>query len=276
MIRHHRPNAEDDRAHYSAAVLILLPPSEGKTAPRRGRTLALESLVFGTELRTARQAVLQALGELCAGPPQEAARVLDLPAGRVEEIDRNRALDTAPTTTAARLYTGVLFDHLRFADLDAAAKRRAARTVLIASGLWGMVAPGDRVPAYRLSGGVSLPPLGTLAGHWRPALAGVLPGRAGRRIVLDLRSGTYATAWRPTGPLAERTVTVRVTRGGTVVSHHNKATKGLLARAVLTNGLDPRTPEALAEACRELGFAAVLGPAAPGRTRELTVDDATD
>ncbi|HZE66157.1 MAG TPA: peroxide stress protein YaaA, partial [Sporichthyaceae bacterium] len=152
--------------------------------------------------------------------------------------------------------------------------RRANRSVLIASGLWGVLAPGDRVPAYRLSGGVSLPPLGPLAGHWRPALAAVLPPRAGRGLVLDLRSGTYANAWRPTGALAERTVTVRITQHGKVVSHHNKATKGLLARAVLSAAVDPRTPQALAEACRDLGFAAVLGPAVPGRSRELTIDEA--
>jgi glycosyltransferase A (GT-A) superfamily protein (DUF2064 family) len=72
--------------------------------------------------------------------------------------------------------------------------------------------------------------------------------------------------------LAERTVTVQVTSGGKVVSHFNKATKGSLARAVLLAGIDPRTPEALADACRELGFAAVLGPAASGKPRTLTVE----
>jgi hypothetical protein len=69
-------------------------------------------------------------------------------------------------------------------------------------------------------------------------------------------------------------VTVRVTQNGKVVSHHNKATKGLLARALLQAGVDPKKPESLAQVCRELGFAAVLGPATAGRSRELSVDDA--
>jgi hypothetical protein len=254
-------------------VLILLPPSEGKTPPRRGARLDLSKLVFAEELLAARQAVLDALVALCNGPAEGAALVLGLPAGRVEELATNRCLTTTPTTTAARLYTGVLFAHLGFETLDAAARRRAGRSVLIASGLWGLVAPGDRLPAYRLSGGVSLPPLGALAGHWRSVLAKVLPYRAGRGLVLDLRSGTYMSAWRPSGELAERTVTVRVTSGGKVVSHHNKATKGLLARGLLQAGVDPRTPDALAQACRELGFPTTLGPHAPGRTRELSVDD---
>jgi cytoplasmic iron level regulating protein YaaA (DUF328/UPF0246 family) len=255
-------------------VLILLPPSEGKTAPRRGGKLDLSTLAFGAALQPAREAVIDALIALCAGPSEVAAHVLELPPGLVGEIGTNRALRTAATTTAAKLYTGVLFEHLGLASLDAAARRRANRSVLIASGLWGVVAPGDRIPAYRLSGSVSLPPLGALAGHWRPALAAVLPARAGRGLVLDLRSGTYANAWRPTGAPAERTVTVRVTQHGKVVSHHNKATKGLLARAILEAGVDPKQPEALAALCTELGFAAELGPATPGRSRELSIDDA--
>jgi hypothetical protein len=262
------------RPGYSAAVLILLPPSEGKSAPRRGGKLDLSALAFGDELFPARKAVIEALIALCSGPIEAAAHVLELPPGLVGETATNRGLLTAPTTTAAKLYTGVLFEHLGLETLDTVAKRRANRSVLIASGLWGMLAPGDRVPAYRLSGSVSLPPLGALAGHWRGPLGTVLPQRAGRGLVLDLRSGTYANAWRPTGPLAERTVTVRVTQHGKVVSHHNKATKGLLARAILEAGADPKKPEALAALCRELGFGAELSPATPGRSRELSVDDA--
>lgn len=255
-------------------MLILLPPSEGKAAPRRGAPLDLGSLAFADELRPAREAVLQALLALCNGPVEEAVRILDLPPGLAGEIQRNRTLLTAPTATAAKVYTGVLFEHLGLETLDAAAKRRANRSVLIASGLWGLVAPGDRIPAYRLSGGVSLPPLGALAGHWRPALAATIPQRAAKGLILDLRSGTYVNAWRPTGALAERTVAVRVTQNGKVVSHHNKATKGLLARALLTGGVDPRKPEALAQFCAELGFGVALEPAVAGRPRELGVDDA--
>jgi cytoplasmic iron level regulating protein YaaA (DUF328/UPF0246 family) len=254
-------------------VLILLPPSEGKTAPRRGSTLDLAALAFGAGLLPARQAVLDSLLALCHGAAETAMHVLELSPGLAGELETNRRLLTAPTTTAARLYTGVLFEHLGLETLEAAAKRRANRSVLIASGLWGVVAPGDRVPAYRLSGSVTLPSLGTLAGHWRGPLSTVLPQRAGRGLILDLRSGTYANAWRPTGTLAERTVTVRVTQNGKVVSHHNKATKGLLARAILEAGVDPKKPDALAQLCTGLGFDAVLGRPASGRSRELSVDD---
>ena len=37
----------------------------------------------------------------------------------------------------------------------------------VTSALFGLVRPGDRIPAYRLSGDVSLPGLGPVAGVWR-------------------------------------------------------------------------------------------------------------
>jgi uncharacterized protein len=39
-----------------------------------------------------------------------------------------------------------------------------------------------------------------------------------------------------------------------VVSHFNKATKGRIVRALLEDGADPRTPDRLAEALRDLGW----------------------
>lgn len=256
-------------------MLILLPPSEGKTEPRRGKPLDLSTLAFAGSLTETRRTVMTALADLCADDPEKAREILDLTPGQASDLVRNLRLDTAPTTTAAQLYTGVLFDHLGLLDLPADARRRANRTVLIASGLWGVVRPNDRIPAYRLSGGATLPALGTIAGVWRAPLAQALPGWVGRKVLLDLRSGTYVTAWKPVPPVADRTVTVKVTQNGKVVSHHNKATKGLLARALLTAGAEPRNPAQLAEACAHAGFPGLLtAPSRFGGTWQLTIDQA--
>ncbi|MGQ0631859.1 MAG: YaaA family protein [Sporichthyaceae bacterium] len=252
-------------------MLMLLPPSEGKTAPKRGKALDLGALVYAEKLTPAREAVLVALEKVCAGPVAEAAAILGLTPGQFDEVVRNRGLRAAPTAAAERIYTGVLYDHLALTELPTDARRRAQRSILISSGLWGMLRPGDRIPAYRLSGAVSLPGLGTLSGHWRGPLGEVLPDRVGRGLLLDLRSGTYAAAWRPPLALAARTVTVTVTHNGRVISHHNKATKGLLARALLCAGVDARTPAALRQACDDLGFAAQLS-STPGKGSTLTID----
>ena len=239
-------------AAYAPCVLLLLPPSEGKApAATRGRPVDLAALSF-SELTSTREEVLDALVRLCGEEPVHAAHVLGLSAGLTHEVARNALLTHTPARTVATLYTGVLYDALGLATLDTAARRRAARSVVVVSGLWGALRLGDRVPPYRLSMGVKLPALGPLASVWRPALTEVLPHAAGRGVVVDLRSSTYAAAWRPSGPLADRTVAVRVLaeRDGqrSVVSHMAKHTRGQVARQLLATGADPRTPAALADA----------------------------
>lgn len=254
-------------------MLLLLPPSEGKTEPRRGKALDLATLVCADELTATRRVVIGALSALCAEDPEKARAVLGLTPGQAIDLVRNTRLETAPTVLAAKLYTGVLFDHLGLETLPEQARRRAKRTTLIASGLWGVVRPDDRIPAYRLSGASTLPPLGTLAGLWRGPLAEALPRWVGRRVLLDLRSGTYAAAWRPAGAVAERTVTVQVTQNGKVVSHHNKASKGRLARELLCAGAEPRTPGELAEACAAVGFPGLLtAPVRAGAPWRLSIN----
>jgi cytoplasmic iron level regulating protein YaaA (DUF328/UPF0246 family) len=147
------------------------------------------------------------------------------------------------------VYTGVLYDALDLAGLDAAAKRRAARQLLIFSGLWGVVGVADRIPPYRCSIGVRLPSTGPLTAHWKKALQAPLDAVAGDELVLDLRSSAYAGMWAP-----RNAVTVRVLHGGKVVSHFNKATKGRIVRTLLTSGARPRSAVKLTETLRELGY----------------------
>ncbi|OEU88119.1 hypothetical protein DB35_17045 [Streptomyces abyssalis] len=261
-------------------MLVLLPPSEGKADGGRGRPLDLDSLTLPA-LAPAREAVLEELVGLCSADEEKARDVLGLSEGLRGEVARNARLRSAPARPAGEIYTGVLYDALGLATLSPAAKRRAAKSLLVFSGLWGAVGIKDRIPSYRCSGGVRLPGLGALSTHWREPLAAVLPEAAGTGPVLDLRSTAYAQMWKPRGELAERTVTVRVLQSAvvdgvekrTVVSHFNKATKGRIVRALLEGGSSPSTPAALVKALRGLGYA-VEEPEAgrkPGKPRALDV-----
>ncbi len=203
-------------------MLVLLPPSEGKTAPRRGKPADLGALAFADALRPVREELLDAL---------------------------DPGLRAAPAAAAAKVYTGVLFQALGLPELPAPARRR----VLIFSGLWGVVRPGDRIPAYKLPVGTKLPGAGPLAARWRVPLRDALPDRG---LVVDMRSGPYATMWTP-----RRATVVGVrafTPEGKVISHMVKATRGRVARVLLSAPAPPRTPEQALELVRAEGMEATL------------------
>ena len=251
-------------------MLILLPPSEGKTAPRRGKPLDLASLAF-PGLTPARERVLDALVTLCEGDPAEAARVLGIGHTQLDLVDLDAGLRAAPTARADRVYSGVLYDALDVATLSASAKRRASSRLAVTSSLFGLVRPGDRIPAYRLSGDAVLPGLGSVAGVWRESLRPVGEEAVGGGLLVDLRSTMYAAFWRPPAERARRVATVRVLHEVAgkrqVVSHFNKATKGRIVRALLEDGRDPRTPAALAAVLTDLGWAVEVGEPTPKGTQ---------
>lgn len=262
-------------------MLVLLPPSEGKAASGRGAPLKPESLSL-PGLGPARAAVLDELVELCRGDEEKAREVLGLSEGLRGEVAKNGELLTAGARPAGEIYTGVLYDALGLATLDAAARRRARRSLLVFSGLWGAVRLDDRIPSYRCSMGVRLPGLGALGTYWRAPMESVLPEAAGNGLVLDLRSSAYASAWRPKGEVAGRTATVRVLHAQvdeatgvekrSVVSHFNKATKGRIVRSLLEDGTAPRGPGELVEALRDLGYTVEAEtPARAGKAWSLDV-----
>jgi cytoplasmic iron level regulating protein YaaA (DUF328/UPF0246 family) len=255
-------------------VLVLLPPSEAKNAPRAGTPLDLSALSH-PGLTDQRRTVLDALRKVSGHP--DAPRVLGVGAGLTAEVDRNTRLLTEPAGPASSVYAGVLYAAAGLDSLPDDARARSVRSVRVVSGLWGLVTPADRIPAYRLSMAVDLPGVGPLARVWRPVLTAELGTGLGDRLVVDCRSATYAAAWKP--PAGSAWVTVRVLREvagrRTVVSHHAKHTRGVLTRHLLLRGAEPRTPEDLLDAARELVGGplvdAELGPSGRARVLTLTV-----
>ncbi|POM22690.1 hypothetical protein BTM25_48940 [Actinomadura rubteroloni] len=255
-------------------MFILLPPSEKKAAGGDGPPLDLAALAF-PGLNPVRKRLLTAVRRVSARP--SGADVLGLPAGQAADaLARNRALADAPALPVARLYTGVLYDHLALDTLDPV---RAAERIVVFSGLWGALRLTDRVPPYRLSMNVTLPRLGRPATLWRPALTRALDGPLGAdgRLVVDLRSGPYSAAWRAPGPaVAVRVFRERVVGGEvrrTVVSHMAKATRGLIARDLIASGTDPRTPDELLKIVTGLGHTAELTGTPQGPALDVILPD---
>ena len=210
-------------------MLLLLPPSEGKAPGGRGRPLDLAGLSHPS-LTPVRERVLQVLQTAAREDPEALQGALACPAA---EVAKDAVLTTSGTLPALRRYTGVVYEALSYGTLSPAGRRRAGSSLRVASALFGLLAPTDRIPAYRLSGGTSLPGLGSLAAAWRPVLEPELAAHRG--LVVDLRSGPYAALAR-----VPDAVQVRVLRESdgvrTVVSHDNKYTKGRLARELCERG----------------------------------------
>ena len=234
-------------------MLILLPPSEGKTAPLGGPKLSWRGL-HHSELNPARERIFDALTQLCEKSPVKARTVLGLGPKQADDIARNAALALAPTAPAIEIYTGVLFDALDAATLTAPARKRLDSHVLIASALFGFLSPADQIPAYRLSGDVKLP--GAPLSLWREPLTHLLSSHKG--VILDMRSQTYQKLAPIPDDSAERSFVVRVfqERDGrrTIVSHHNKATKGLLVRDLVQSSRMPKTEAGLLALLSQLGY----------------------
>src|SRR3954447_15025254 len=83
-------------------------------------------------------------------------------------LKKFKGLDAAPAAPARDVYTGVLYGRLGLADLP-------GDRVLIASALWGMLRPGDRIPHYKLPIGDKVPRVASLTTLWKAPLAKALP-----------------------------------------------------------------------------------------------------
>ena len=125
-------------------MLILLPPSEGKTSPAAGPKLDLAALSF-PELNRGRTATLKALIDVCAKDPKSAASILGLGPTQADEVRVNALLRKAACAPAIEVYTGVLFDALDVTSLGKPARRRLQATTVISSALFGLVRPDDIV-----------------------------------------------------------------------------------------------------------------------------------
>lgn len=210
-------------------MLILLPPSEGKNTGQSG-SVKIDEL-SNPELNQARQQVAQALQNTCK--LEDAPEILKVGERIYPELLACQTVLTQPVSPALEIYSGVLYQAACLNELSVTAT--AAKYVRIISALWGMVSPVDKIPSYRLSMGVDLPGIGPLAKFWHPFLHPLLAAGAGP--ILDCCSQAYQKAWiaKPTEELTSRVGHLQVTRGGKVVSHWAKHTRGVVTRLLLDN-----------------------------------------
>lgn len=154
-------------------MIVLIPPSEGKRAGGSGPVI--EALPETRELlkryRAAakkRRAILGVKGEAL-----EQAHAANL------------AILESATMSAIERYTGVVYEALDYASLDAKAKRFCDEHVRIVTSMFGLVSPLDPIPDHKLK-------IEKLEAWklWKPAMSRALEGE----YVIDLLPKAHARA----------------------------------------------------------------------------------
>jgi cytoplasmic iron level regulating protein YaaA (DUF328/UPF0246 family) len=193
------------------------------------------------------------------GPGWRAGQMADtaLDRHRREVLRAARAAGAMPrrpvTLPAMQRYTGVLYRELAWATLPTEARRRGDHQLRTVSGLWGLVAPGDPIPPYRLKMSATLAGLGRLSTWWKPRLGPVVAELAEGRVVWDLLPNEHEAAMDWSGASPAQRVTVRfLDAQGRTVTHWNKLLKGSLVRWLLTDR--PAGPAALEGFRHPLGY----------------------
>lgn len=141
-------------------VIILIPPSEGKVPAGTGKPLGK----FSKDVQEIYGRLSGYEGDLSAlygvkGKALEAARTA------------NAMLSQAPTLPAIERYSGVVYDGIDYPSMSPKAKDFFLQHVRIVSALFGLLAPGDRIPDYKLK----IEKLDA-ARFWRPIIAKKLEG----------------------------------------------------------------------------------------------------
>lgn len=253
-------------------MLIVVPPSESKRPPAAsGRAVELEKLSFPALLPTRRR-IAEAL--VATSAREDAFGRLLVRPTLASAVARNTRLFELPAMPVLDVYTGPLHEGLDASRLSAAASTRAGKRLVVASALWGVLRPVDRIPPYRLHVCARLIGLDRLEPTWRAVLPDVLAKAAGDEgLIVDLRSPGYQATGMPTG-LGDRTVTLRVDLGpaghriGDVIA---KRVRGEAVHHLLESGADPADPQALADVLADRWPVRLAEPERPGSSWTMTL-----
>lgn len=234
--------------------LILIPPSEGKAVGGEGPPWQRSTMAI--DLDDQRLRVMKALRTAMRADVTTRGRLLGVKGEALDAATRsNRLIAATPTMPAAQRFTGVLYDALDLPSLPAVARRRADRTVVVPSGVFGLVTPSDPIPDHKLKMGIALGSLGRLSAWWRRPVSDALRLRSRRRRVWNLLPKEHAAAVDLAGVEQVSVTFLEPGRSGELVavSHWNKLLKGALVRLVLEH--PSITPEDLRDWDHPLGFA---------------------
>lgn len=219
-------------------LYLLVPPSQKKTA---GGRRALRKGTFDEVLGDARRSVREALTSyLESATPHELEVTLQARGpllAQALEAARDVVRERPALMPSWRRYQGVVWRHLEPSSLTPGQRRQ----ILIPSALYGLSSSDDYIADYRLKMNVGLNELGGLARFWKPHLTAVLAQQSKNVMFVDLLPKEHAASIDfASVATSHEVIHVRFIANDEshAIGHDAKAIKGLLARHLVTRGLD--------------------------------------
>ena len=156
-------------------MLILIPPSEGKTKLKsKGVQFNKTNFTFKEDVKKI-VVLLESLSEL----GEDLSSIYGTSQEKSELFHRqNQDVFNSKCAHAIERYTGVVYEHIDWHTLDSNAQQYMIKYVRIFSGLFGMVAPDTLIPNYKLKMNVL-----SLQNHWNPILTKALQDE---EVIFDL------------------------------------------------------------------------------------------
>lgn len=221
----------------AAKPLLLLPPSEAKTP---GGWRGAANGTFDESLGDDRREVIATLAAILEGAPLRRREILLNARGPLMEralvATQELAAGTARLRPSWKRFSGVVWTHLDPASLLPSSRKR----LLIPSSVYGLTTGEDRIADFRLKMNVGVGSLGTMASFWRTRLTPVLTSYVKTAPLVSLLPKEHEMAI-DLDALSKSRKVVRVVfsddGGSATVGHDAKAVKGILARALLVDGL---------------------------------------
>ena len=207
-------------------MLILIPPSEGKTKVKStGVKFSKTNFQFKDDVNKI-VVLLESLSEL----GEDLSSIYGTSEEKSELFHRqNQDVFNSKCAMAIERYTGVVYEHINWNTLDENAKKYMIKHVKIFSGLFGMVSPNTMIPNYKLKMNVL-----SLQNHWNPILTKALENE---EVVFDLLPQVHRKAYKPNKKVMKVDFVVKKKGKKTAAGHYGKAVKGEFIRFLALNNI---------------------------------------
>ena len=205
-------------------MLILIPPSEGKTKIKSTNT------IFGDTKFKFEREVNQVIRLLSLLNEEDLRSIYGTSQEKSEIFHRqNQDIFKSHCAKAIERYTGVVYEYIDWESLNQNSKKYMEKHVRIFSGLFGLLSPNTLIPNYKLKMNVL-----SLQYHWNPVLTKELENED---LIFDLLPQVHRKAYTPSKNVIKIDFSVINKGKKTAAGHFGKAVKGKFIRYLAKNNV---------------------------------------